>query len=404
MRLLILLNIIAILLISCGPNISGGVEEGNVVSGISGTVISPNGDTLANTIVDLRYFYSDSNNWGDSTFCDTTDEKGKFNFTNIPPLLYKLSVLQSSKGSLILDSILYEPNDTLEINLLLKRSGAYKYSTSTTTKELTHFFIPGTAYKKTVDSGETEIIFDGLPENSSPIIVNANKGHLLIPDSAIIAGDTIKTNIMSVLMISDQDTAGKINFLHQRSIIQNLNINVITISSSKINDSLLSGMAAIYISYLTDTSTELTTILTQTEVPLIVANHHYFPLLGLSDTSSDTGVTYGTELTYNSLVYFTNDSPLLSYYDSTGSGTEGLDLGGPGEAIWGISKTGESDKLIISSRDNIRCHLFTYEQGSQTFKGTLNKRAVGIFTGNINNSSSSDRLIEASILWAANYL
>ncbi len=404
MKLLMLLNLIITLLISCGSDISGGVEEGNVVSGISGTVISPDGDTLSNIIVDIKFHNSESNNSSDSVFCDTTDKNGKFTFSNIPPLLYKLSVLQSSDGAIILDSILYENNDTLEFNLLLKRTGAYKYSISTEVKESTNFYIPGTSYRRSMDSGTTELIFSGLPEGYSPTIINANNGHLIIPDTSIIDGDTINTNIMSVLMISDHDTTGESNFLHQRSIIRNLNINVITLSSSQINDSVLSGMAAIYLSYLADTSTELVTLLNETEVPLVVANHNFFPLLGLSDTSNDTGVTYGTENTYNSLVYFTNDSPILKYYDSTGSGTEAFDLGGPGDAIWGISKTGESERLIVSSRDNSRCHLFTYESGSETFKGTLNKRAVGLFTGDIKNSLSSDKLIGASILWAAKYL
>lgn len=404
MKILLALNIIIVLLFACSPNISGGVEEGNVVSGISGIVISPDGDTLSNTVVDLRYYLSESNNLGDSSFCDTTDENGTYHFTNIPPLLYKLSVLHSSEGAIILDSVLYKYNDTLEIDLLLKRTGAYKYTLSTPAKESTNFYIPGTSYKRLLDSGENEITFTGLPEGSKPLIINKNNGHHILSDSAIIANDTIDISIMSVLMISDYETSGNANFLYQRSIINRLGVNTIVLSSSNLSDSILSGVAAIYVSYLTDTSTSFTTLLNQTNVPLIVANYQFFPLLGLTDTSSDTGVTFGTEATTDALIYYSSNSPLLRYYDSTQTNTVGINLGAPGEPIWGIPKTGESQRLIVSSRDNKRCHLFTYEKDSQTFIGSPNKRIVGIFTGDIQNSSNTDKLIEASILWAAGYL
>lgn len=405
MRHLLLLLSLLLVLNSCSPDISGGVEEGNVVAGISGTVTSPEGDTLSNIVVDLHLHNSNSLESSEQKFRDTTDSNGKYNFKNLPAILYKLSVLNGVSGAAIIDSISYSSGDTVILDVNLKSTGAFRLDLPVRSSNDITYHIPGTTYERILHAGDSTIFFNGLPEGSTPIIVNENNGNFITPDSSIIADDTLQVNIMRIIIIADGDTSVSDNFKLQKSIIENLGIDVITLKSSEITDSIIKTAAAVYISYLADTSTATATILNSNSTPLVVANHNYFPTLYMTNTAADTGTTYGTESSTNSLVYYTTSSPILGYFNTNGTGTAGLNIADIGSPLWGVPyNTTLSKRLIVSSRDNLRCHLFSYDTGAQLFSGNASKKIVGIYTGDVYIQPAVYRLLEGSILWAAGYL
>ena len=286
----------AFALIQCGNrNVAGGGSEGGNVDVVAGVIYNTDGSEAITARVVL--IPSDYDPVKDSPttqlHIDTTDDHGRYKFTNVQAGSYNCQASSSDSGTLSFIAGLNVRNDTVAIpGDTLKKPGGVNVILSDSMNG--YVYIPGTTfYASTVDTSG-RVLFSSLP----PVTVDSfifvdpqnNRTITIEKNVKVISDTTVEAGLFSTVILMNSPSEFTMpEPLILKKLLEKTGSRVTMLDVGTNSPEKLDSANLIYIYFTTSLNTIVASKLHDISKPVICTNKNYFYPLGMIGDTLNAG-------------------------------------------------------------------------------------------------------------------